>query len=178
MGSDKAVLKIGSEPLWRRQLRVLRQLPLQAVCISARTRPAWCPEGVRVVLDEVPFCGPLSGLAAALPFLETTHLLVLAVDLPFMTVEHLARLWVLAGEDCGVIPWNGNWFEPLCAIYPREAAVVAKAQLVSRDGSLQKLAQLLEAQNLIRRFALREADAFLYHNMNTPGQVPPASQGD
>src|SRR5262245_41494556 len=90
MGVDKAMLTIRGETLWRRQLSVLRDVKPHALWISARVKPAWCPADVGVVLDEPPSCGPVSGLLAAFACLSTSHLLVLAVDLPNMTSEHLS----------------------------------------------------------------------------------------
>jgi molybdopterin-guanine dinucleotide biosynthesis protein A len=143
MGADKAGLIFDGEPLWSRQLRLLRELRPDALWISARSRPAWCPPEIEVVLDVPPSHGPLSGLSAALSRLQTSHLLVLAVDLPQMTAAHLRKLWSLARPGCGVLPMAGEYFEPLCAIYPASAASAAKDALTSDDLSLHSLAQNL-----------------------------------
>src|SRR6185369_1099736 len=138
MGVDKATLSFAGVPLWRRQLETLRRLRPEVLWISARTRPAWCPADVDVVIDDPPSRGPLSGLAAAAEKLQTTHLLVLAVDLPYMTAGHLEKLRGLARPGCGVIPLNETFFEPLAAIYPIEAAAEIKS---TADASLQGLAR-------------------------------------
>src|SRR5438552_6491344 len=84
MGVDKATLRIAGEFLWERQLKVLRELKADALWISARTKPAWCPKEIEVVLDDPPSRGPLSGLSAVLNKMQTTHALALAIDLPRM----------------------------------------------------------------------------------------------
>lgn len=66
MGENKATLLFHGEPLWQRQLELLRKLPLVEILVSARTDPAWRPTDVDLVLDATPRHGPLSGLAAAL----------------------------------------------------------------------------------------------------------------
>jgi len=53
------MLRWSGEKLWARQLRMLRELSPDAVWISARTKPAWCPPDVRVVLDKEPSRGPV-----------------------------------------------------------------------------------------------------------------------
>src|SRR5260221_8234270 len=151
MGADKATLSFAGGPLWARQLGVLRDLKPDALWISARTRPAWCPPEIEVVPDEPPSLGPLSGLVATLPRLQTSHLLALAVDLPQMTTEHLRKLLALAQPGCGVIPQNENYFEPLCAIYPAEAAANL---LTGNDVSLQSFAQNLLEQKRARTYLL------------------------
>src|SRR5436190_20139911 len=85
MGADKALLGIDGAPLWAWQLQKLRSLSPKKILVSARTRPSWCPADIEVVLDRPPSCGPLSGLSAMLETVQTSHLLVLAIDLPQMT---------------------------------------------------------------------------------------------
>ena len=172
MGADKAGLIFAGEPLWSKQLRLLRELRPDALWISARSRPAWCPPEIEVVLDAPPSRGPLSGLSAALSRLQTSHLLVLAVDLPQMTSAHLRQLWSLAKPRCGVLPMAGDFFEPLCAIYPAAAASAAKDALTSDDLSLHSLAQTLVRQKHAQIYPLSESERLVYHNVNTPDDLP------
>jgi molybdopterin-guanine dinucleotide biosynthesis protein A len=171
MGTDKATLAIAGEPLWARQLRVLRELQPNALWISARARPDWCPAEIEVVPDAEPSRGPLSGLAAALAQIKTSHLLALAVDLPRMTVEPLRRLWSLATPGCGVIPVQDNFLEPLCAIYPREAVLSAERALAGEDVSLQALSQILLTEGRLRPCLLTEEEKPFFHNANSPADL-------
>jgi molybdopterin-guanine dinucleotide biosynthesis protein A len=168
MGTDKATLDFADEPLWARQMRLLRDLKPAAVCLSARVRPAWCPPGIETVLDEPPSRGPLSGLAAALRHMQTSHLLALAIDLPQMTLELLLKLWSLAQLGRGVVPCQCERFEPLTAIYPAEAAAVADMVLASGDVSLQHFAQALLREGRIQPYPLTGLEEALFHNVNTP----------
>ena len=172
MGREKATLLIEGEPLWQRQLRVLQELQPAELWVSARAALPWCPPGIEVVLDTIPGCGPLSGVAAGLRRLQTSHLLVLAVDLPQMTAEHLSKLQSLTRPGQGVISRQGDYFEPLCAIYPGEAAAVAESALASSKLSLQPFAQLLLGKSQAVAYDLTPAEQTLYFNMNTPADVP------
>ncbi len=171
MGSDKAAIAIAGEPLWARQLRVLRELPPHALWVSARVRPLWCPAEIEVVLDAEPSRGPLSGLATALRQMKTSHLLALAVDLPRITVEPLRKLWPLAAPGCGVVPARGEFLEPLCAIYPREAAERAERALAGEDVSLHGLSRTLLREGLLRTYSLSDEEEPLFHNANTPADL-------
>jgi molybdopterin-guanine dinucleotide biosynthesis protein A len=168
MGADKATLLVAGEPLWARQLRVLSGLDPREIAVSARARPAWCPAGMAVVLDEQPSRGPLSGLASALRGLQTTHLVALAVDLPRMTTGHLRGLLALARPGCGVVPVRDDRFEPLCAIYPAAAAGLVEEAIQSDDVSLQRFARLLGSEGKILPTPVSPEDGPLYHNLNTP----------
>ena len=120
----------------------------------------------------MPSRGPLSGVAEGLRLLQSSHLLVLAVDLPQMTTEHLRKLWGLARPGVGVIPQNGDGLEPLCAIYPIEAATVAEAALDSSDVSLQSFAQTLLQQSKLQAYSTAPGERALYLNLNTPADLP------
>jgi molybdopterin-guanine dinucleotide biosynthesis protein A len=167
MGADKPELLVNEEPLWSRQLRLLGELNPDTVWVSARARPSWCPRETDVVLDERPSRGPLSGLSAALDRLATSHLLAVAIDLPLMNASLLRRLWQLAEPGRGVIPQSGTWFEPLCAIYPAEAALEAQAALQSGRLSLQQLIQKLIAQKRLHVYRVPAREQPLFANVNT-----------
>jgi molybdopterin-guanine dinucleotide biosynthesis protein A len=171
MGVDKATLTVAGEQLWARQLRLLNGLLPDALWISARARPAWCPPEIEVVLDEAPSRGPLSGLAAALRRMSSSHLVALAVDLPSMTPLHLRKLRGLANPGQGIFARNGDYLEPLCAIYPVEAAELAANAVNSNNVSLQSFAESLLQQNLARVYPLEESEKPFYHNANSPADL-------
>src|SRR4051812_47141126 len=104
MGRDKAAVVFRDEPLWRRQLRILRDLGPEKIFVSARSEPTWLPNTVELLVDDAPSHGPLSGLTKGLAAMRTTHLLVLAVDMPFMTAGELGSLLERASDGCGVVP--------------------------------------------------------------------------
>jgi molybdopterin-guanine dinucleotide biosynthesis protein A len=134
--------------------------------ISARARPDWCPEDIEVILDEPPSRGPLSGIAAALARLRTSHLLALAIDMPQMTTAHIRKLWSCTEAGRGVVPINENWFEPLCAIYPAGASDVARRALSQGQLSLQDLARNLNDGNWIKRYEIQDGEKHFYFNFN------------
>jgi molybdopterin-guanine dinucleotide biosynthesis protein A len=172
MGRDKAALLWQGRPLWTHQLDTLRALNPATLWISARVPPTWRPDGVEVVLDDPPAHGPVGGLAAVLGRLRTSHLLALAVDLPRIPSEHLLKLWSLATPGCGVIPERERGLEPLCAFYPTEAAPLAAEAVLAPAFSLRALARRLLQRGLLRVYALSEAESSLYHNLNTPEDLP------
>jgi molybdopterin-guanine dinucleotide biosynthesis protein A len=167
MGTDKATLMIAGEPMWLRQLNTLRKVRPDKLLISARMRPAWSPADIEIVLDEPPSRGPLSGLAAALRHMPSTHLLALAIDLPEMTDGHLSELWQLARPGVGVIPQSWGSYEPLAAIYPATATTMVESALAIGRLSLQYLVEnLLERQEACI-YPIKEDDRRFYLNVNS-----------
>lgn len=175
MGADKATLMWQGEPLWARQARVLRELHPATLWISARSNPEWCPPDFKVVLDQPPSRGPLSGLAAALAAIRTSHLLAFAIDLPHMTTNHLHGLVEMARPACGVVPEINGRLEPLCAVYPAEAAGPAEEALPGTDVSLQSFGRALITSGKMRIRAIPKDERPLYLNLNTPGDYTQSS---
>lgn len=168
MGRDKATLLFGGKPLWRVQLDLLRKLEPAEIFVSARTDPTWRPSDVRFVTDESPSRGPLSGLAASLVRIRTTHLLVLAIDMPFMNEEHLRSLCHQIQPGRGVLPMIGDLAEPLAAIYPVEAHADFMAALPGNDFSMQTLTGRLVAAGKLRGVQVLKEDEGYYRNLNEP----------
>jgi molybdenum cofactor guanylyltransferase len=177
MGKDKATIVFEDRPLWERQLRTLRDLNPEEIFISARNSPAWLPPDAKLLLDEPPSRGPLSGLTKSLSSIRTSHLIILAVDMPFMTSNQMKRLSELAKRACGVLPMIGDRAEPLAAIYPREVAPDFSTALSGKDFSLQRLSKNLVQERKLQVFQVSPIDAKLYRSVNTPGDVK-QSQGE
>jgi molybdenum cofactor guanylyltransferase len=168
MQREKATVMFDGEPLWQRQIRLLRQVEPAHIFISARTDRAWRPRKIELLLDTVPSRGPMSGICAALTRIRTSHLLVLAVDMPFLAADDLLRLVSLAKKGCGAVPLIGRRAEPLAAIYPRETQQKFAAALSSDDTSLQRLVRRLAGMGMVELVDLSPADAERFRSVNTP----------
>jgi len=166
MGEDKAALLFHGTPLWQIQLNCLRKLQPAELLLSARIDPHWRPRDIRFVADAAPSRGPLSGLAAALEQTRTSHLLALAIDMPFMTHTYLRALCRRIAPGCGVLPMIGDRAEPLAAIYPAQADVDLARVLQGNDFSLQKLTSRLVAAGKLRVVAVPVTEQNLFRNLN------------
>ncbi len=169
MGRDKATIELGGRPLWDRQLEVLRSLSPEKIFVSVRRRPKWLLDDVELLLDDEPSRGPLTGLTKGLKTMRTAHLLVLAVDMPFMTADELRSLWERASEGRGVVPTIADRSEPLAAIYPAEAVTDFEAALGGSDFSLQPLVWKLVEAGKITLWPVAQEATHLYRSVNEPG---------
>jgi len=98
--------------------------------------------------------------------MQTTHLLALAIDMPFMTAAELGNLLERATESCGVVPTIGERAEPLAAIYPAEGAKDFQAALAGSDFSLQHLVRKMAAAGRIKLSPVAKEHAHLYRSVN------------
>jgi Molybdopterin-guanine dinucleotide biosynthesis protein A len=168
MGKDKATIVFHRKPLWQIQIELLRKLKPKEILVSARSDLSWRPADVKLILDASPSRGPLSGLTAALVSMETDHLLVLAIDLPFMTTEHLRHLCSLTMNGSGVVPLIEGNAEPLAAIYPKEAQAVFCEALQGDNFSLQPIVRKLVARNMLLEIPISGPAREFYRNINEP----------
>jgi molybdenum cofactor guanylyltransferase len=170
-GSDKALVKIDGVELWRRQISLLRALGPQEIFVAAAEAPIWIDDQLQFVRDAMSNAGPLSGVAAALCECATSHLLVLAVDLPQMTADFLRSLVDLGSESCGAVPKRNGFFEPLAAIYPKSCGAPADRQLRAGKFMMQDFVNVALEENLLAVHDVQRSEELLFTNMNTPGDL-------
>ena len=171
MGRDKATIVFRGKPLWQIQLDLLHKLQPAEIFVSARTDPAWRPPGLTFVPDQPPSRGPLSGLAATLARIRSSHLLVLAIDMPSMNEKHLHYLCDKIEPGRGVLPMIGNRAEPLAAIYPVEARVDFVKALSGVNFSMQPLTNQLVEMGGLRVIRVSEEERLFYQNLNVPDDL-------
>ncbi len=173
MGTDKCLLNIGSAPLWKCQLALLKSIT-DCVGVVAAERPAWLDESIEWVPDSRTGAGPAAGLLGALTWCEASgasHLILLAVDLPKISKESLRNLVRGVRPGAGIVPRSGQRLEPLCAIYPCEAADSLGSGLAEGRNRLQDLVgQLVEERLMVER-VLSPAEELGFFNLNTPGDL-------
>ena len=167
MGRDKALLPCGGEPMWRRQWRLLEAAGAGEIFLSARTEQDWVPKDVTTLADAGAGAGPLAGIAAALARCRTTHLIVLAVDLPQMAPEWFGQLAADCAPGRGAVGRRGKFYEPLAAIYPTELRNAAEAALRSGDYALQAFLAAAGTRMSVHEIGDQEAPWFA--NWNEPG---------
>ena len=118
-GRDKSALMVGGRSILDRQLTELAPLCDDVMLVIGERAAADVPPGLRLVRDRVPESGPLGGLDAALAAARHDTLLLVACDMPFVTVRLLAHLLALTSEADAVGPRTERGYHPLCAAYTR-----------------------------------------------------------
>lgn len=125
LGTDKAFVEIAGETLASRAARVVEEaLDPKRITFVTSDEAQFNAElvfalGRPVVADIKPGFGAWSGLNTALGYALSDRILVLACDLPFVSVELLRLLAAVAAEDNdAVVPRQSDGrIQPLCALY-------------------------------------------------------------
>jgi molybdenum cofactor guanylyltransferase len=171
MGEDKATLMLEDEPLWKRQMHKLEAIGASHILISTGERDGtdFLESGMEIVPDKQPDRGPLGGIEAAMSRTDVPWLLVLAVDVPWMSTEYLRTLATDAiTSGLGLVPAGLRGFEPLVAVYPTASLDLLRDCLASGQLATRSFVRKAMEQGLveIRKIAPREES--LFRNVNTP----------
>lgn len=169
MGRDKRFLDLAGETLLARTLRKGRAAGFREIILAAEgeteeLRAAAAQFGARLAVDERPAQGPAAAIAAGLAVMTAEWALVLSGDMPFYDFDLVRVLLSEAhGDRQVVLPTLLGYWQPLAALYRREAGAAFAAGIARGD---RKLGIIL------RELAVKElpltVDAGLFFNVNTP----------
>jgi len=174
MGTDKAFVLLDGRTLLARMLDLSRQVASNVHIVGD---PAKFAPFSPTIEDIFPGCGPLGGIHAALRSSPTDLNVVLAVDVPFVSLAVLDYLISRArNSDANVtLACAAGGFQPLCAVYRRSFADVAEKALQTGDYRINALfnetsTQVIEEAELeIAGFSPR-----IFRNLNTPEELAEA----
>jgi len=176
MGRDKADVAVDGEPLWMRQVRVLRGAGAQRIVVIRRRGQA--PIGAADCrLDVFARSGPLAGLHAALAIAGHRWVAVLAVDMPGIDPAWFVWLRGFCRPGVGAIARHAKALEPLAAIYPALAREEVAGRLARRDLSVRRLALELAAAGRMVVAPLAAGAVGRVASLNTPPEPPNAHPG-
>jgi molybdopterin-guanine dinucleotide biosynthesis protein A len=177
MGADKAFVALHGCTLLARALELARSVTDDVRIVGdAEKFAAFAP----VVGDVFPGCGPLGGIHAALRASMKELNVILAVDVPYVSMALLQFLVTRARTRTAVatVPRVGGGWQPLCAIYRREFALPAENAL---QGGRYKIDALFDdARTQVIGEDELEASGFsarMFLNLNTREELESAQGG-
>lgn len=168
MGEDKAMLFYGHRLLWLHQVEKLKLVGAAEILISrSRDQSIWESEA-SFVLDRFEQAGPMGGIIAGMEASTHELLMVLAVDLPLISVDILEALKERCTPGCGAIYSSDLFFEPLVAIYPKILLQEILFALESGKKSLQPLLKRWVQASKMISLPIPSDQMSQWSNMNTP----------
>jgi molybdopterin-guanine dinucleotide biosynthesis protein A len=172
MGCDKARIALHGKTLLATQVERVRMLAPTELFISGRADVDYSGLCCPVLVDAIPDGGPLAGILSALLTASTSHLLVLAVDMPLMKPELLANLVELSTQSAGIVPRTAGSVEPLAAVYPTESASLAERMLRHNLKSVRAFAENCVRRKLVRFQQINRSEWACFMNCNSRDQLP------
>ena len=188
MGTAKAWLDFGGEPLLSRVVRAVAEVatPIVVVAAPGQDVPPLAP-GIAVVRDKVADRGPLEGIRAGLRAVASSSArfaFVSSTDVPFLAPALVRRLAVLAAgppEYAVVVPRVGGRYHPLGALYA--LSVLGDVEALLDADRLRPFFLFERVPTLVADEALLLADPALaladpelrsFRNVNTPEEYAAA----
>lgn len=136
MGTNKALLPIGGQPMIAIAARTMREV-FADVCVIADDEKPYRFLGLPIVSDIVTGSGPLGGIHAGLVRFAPGGVFVLACDTPRVTSDLIRFLFSRRGGGGATVARHAGRIHPLCGIYEHRALPAIEASL--RAGRLKIL---------------------------------------
>lgn len=173
MKQDKALLHWHGQDLWQAQMHKLQSLGAARVLLSCRREQPLFPDGgVEVVHDpEGVDDGPLGAITRCLE-IAPMPLLVLAVDMPWMTTAFLQENLVpQENSPLGKFFRGQHGDEVLAGLYVPAMLPIMHAALREKHLALQPVIEACVHTGLATTHPLSDDQAPLFRNANTPSDL-------
>lgn len=173
MGRDKSLIEIGGETLLARAARGLSGSCGKVTVVYGQTQETI--EGLAFVRDEFADRGALGGLHAALAACRSRIAIILAVDLPLVTSDAVARLAGIADSSSkylAVVPRQADGRpQPLFAAYRSRFCAGPIGELIRSDprASVRDFLDRINPR-YVEQSKLSD-DPDLLMNLNTPADL-------
>jgi len=178
MGRDKALLPFEGVPLAHRLAERVHSAAGSATLVGGRRRLC-ATLGWPIIEDLFPGRGPLAGIHSVLQQSAAEWNLVVACDLPFLSIGFLRFLLRAARETSAegtqlVVPVSSRGYE-LAAVVRRDCLPAAEAAMAGGDYRLSGFYARLRRREIApaqwRRF---DPDGLLFQNVNTSEELAQA----
>jgi len=173
-GTDKALVQLAGKTMLERTGELMDGVCEEVSIVAPAGKYAITT--LPVLSDRWPGEGPLGGILTALSAMQsggsgTDWAMILSCDMPFLTREFLAFLWMRASKSSAqvVVPESSRGPEPLCACWSVNAAAGVQSTF---DSGVRKVTEAMKRlpmevldESAWKRF---DSDGRLFWNMNTP----------
>jgi molybdopterin-guanine dinucleotide biosynthesis protein A len=181
MGRPKAWLPVGAELMLPRVVRIVRATVDSVVVVAAPGQDVPpLPDGVRVVRDAVPGCGPLGGLAAGLAALEGRYdvAYLSSCDVPLLGPEFVRHMVEAVAESAPhliAVPRVGDRLHPLAAAYRVGVLPVVRERLAAHHLRMTDLFASVPTRFVgAEELAAVDPGSHALRNVNTPEEYEAA----
>jgi molybdenum cofactor guanylyltransferase len=175
MGTNKALLELNGKKVIEHVVAAVQRVADEVLLIT-NTPEEFAFLKLPMFRDEIQGIGPLGGIYSALRKCTTSHCLIVACDLPFLSEPLLRFLSENAGSDEVFAIDSGNGVEPLCAVYSKACLPAIEKQMAQQQ---YKVADLLaKVQARVVRFDASYSfySPQLFYNVNTPEELRQAGE--
>lgn len=181
-GRHKGLLPFAKESFIERQIRVMRHVCQEIILVTNRSElfHPLVGDTIRVIADELPGKGPLSGMQAAFKTARYEDIWVVGCDMPFISTQAADVLRARKQEcDCdAVVPFIANDIHPLHGIYDRGGLPIMNQLLERKQYPLKSYIESVNSELVPESVFLAQGlDLRFVCNVNTPEEYKLAIEG-
>jgi len=162
MGRDKGLVSLNKEPMIAHVLRELEILKISTKVIA--NNPAYRKFELPVYNDVIADRGPMGGLLTAMENTRAEMVLLIACDMPFITMGAIEKLLNNADDEQIIASISNQKINPLFSIYPVTLKEKIKKSIVA--GELKMTDFILKNQHVLLPFE-NEKSGIIFNNINT-----------
>lgn len=164
MGRDKALVEVDGVAMVVRVANALRAAGCQPVFAVGGDRAALEALGVEFVADAYPGEGPVGGVITALGACNTPAVVVVACDVPYLTVDTVRALLGGGGAAHATVAVTDR-VQPMCALWSRSSLGHLREAFAGGERRLLSVLDQLETLQI-------RANPQDLANVNAPGDLP------
>jgi molybdopterin-guanine dinucleotide biosynthesis protein A len=136
MGVDKCTVLYHGKPLIHWPYNVLVDITDEVIIsVSMKKKTSsllkFFEGNVKIARDKKPDLGPISGLLSSFEKAKSDYIAVSPCDSPLIKRELYLRLFDLAMEADGAVPYVNGFWEPLHGVYKRSVMITAINKILS-----------------------------------------------
>ena len=168
-GINKAFLEINGISFMDRVAHILKET-FDDIWLVTKQATAYKRNDLRIVEDILGFHSPLSGIHAGLTNISSDYAFCIGCDTPFLKKEVVEILVDEIDYRADVIvPFSGQYYQPLCAVYSKQCIALIEAQLKRRDLKVDNLFAKINVKTVpYGRFKRVDSQLLSFFNVNSP----------
>lgn len=169
LGKNKPLEPIGGKNLVECVIERLRPLTDRILVVTSREQlDLLGTSQAEILADLYPERGPLGGIYTGLLASQSSHSIVVACDMPFLSTELLRYMVELSSDFDAVIPnLEKGMREPLHAVYSRSCLGIMKTQLEHNQLEVYSLLDMVRVRYVEREECQRlDPELLSFFNIN------------
>ena len=168
-GRNKALLDVGGKRIVDRILEALDPI-FQEILLVTRKPDQYRNLPIKVVEDLFEIRASLTGLHAGLKHAEAPFIFVVPCDVPFLNPDLIRAILREVTPDVDVVvPQDGKFYEPLCAVYSKRCLPYIEDMLSRGDLRIFNFFDKIRLRTIpMERLNKTDPDRQSFVNVNTP----------
>jgi molybdenum cofactor guanylyltransferase len=146
MRREKCFIPYHGMEQWRYIYNVMQQ-SCERIIISCNASQADKFKDAEIIIDDLQYknCGPAAGILSVFNNFQSSTYLVIGCDYPYFTKDDLELMLTYNFTTSAVYNIEAALYEPLLAIYKKDAIIELKQQFTKGNYSLQYLLKQINA---------------------------------